>query len=246
MKVLQRFERWVNQVLEGGLAGLLGARIQPVDIARRLAEHMDDHRTIGAGQVYVPNRFRVFLAPTTLAGFAAFQKGLEDELAAYLGACGRESGLSFVGRVRVGLLADPELRPGRLRIESDLVDRSGVVLGDGGQRTEALHVPAPTGGQPAPPAVTLAIGPRGVRLAEARVVTLGRALDNDVIVDDGSVSRHHARLVPRGDHWMIEDLDSAHGTFVNGHRTTSSLLRPGDRLQIGRVAARLEPPEAAG
>ncbi len=244
MKALQRFETWVNQALEGGLAGLVGARIQPVDIARRLADHMEDHRTIGAGQVYVPNNFRVFVAPATLAGFAAFQKGLEDELAAFLGARAREAGLSFVGRVRVGLLADRELRPGRLRVESDLVDRRGVVLGEGGQRTEALSVPAaPTGGEAAPPPVALCVGTRRLLLGEPRSFSLGRALDNDVILDDSSVSRHHARLAPRGDHWMIEDLDSVHGTFVNGHRTTHSLLRPGDRLQIGRVAARLEPAE---
>lgn len=246
MKALQRFERWVSQALEGGLVGLLGARVQPIDIARRLADHMEDHRTIGAGRVYVPNNFRVFLAPGTLAGFASFQQGLEEELAGFLGARAREAELSFVGRVRVLLLADPGLRTERVRIEADLVDRRGVVVGEGGQNTMAL--PAQAAGSPGsavPAAMVVVLGARRITVAVARTISIGRDLDNDIIVDDSSVSRHHARLVPRGDHWMLEDLKSTHGTFVNSHRTSASLLRPGDRVQIGRVQARLESAEGA-
>jgi len=243
MKAFQRFENWVNQLIEGGLVGWLGARIQPVDIARRLADHMTDHRAIGAGRLYVPNNFRVYLAPATLAGFAGFKTRLEDELAVFLGARAREADLHFVGRVRVLLLADAALRPERMRIESDLVDRRGVVVGEGGERTEALPVES-VPGSPLPPAVALVIGTRRLLLAPGTAVTLGRALDNDVILDDTSVSRHHARLDPRGEHWMIEDQGSAHGTYVNSHRVSASLLRPGDRLQLGRVVIRVEAPEA--
>ncbi len=253
MRALQRFENWFNQLIEGGLVSLLGARIQPVDIARRLADHMADHRTIGAGRLYVPNNYRVYLAPATLASFASFKSGLEDELAAFIHARARESDYHFIGRVRVLLLAAPELRPERIRIESDLVDRRGVVLGEGGQRTEAMaaHNP-PAGAQapptppeaPATPAIALVIGRRRVLLATDQVLGLGRALDNTVIIDDTSVSRHHARLERRGEHWMIEDLGSTHGTFVNSHRVTASLLRPGDRVQLGRVVIRVEAEEA--
>jgi len=245
MKALRRFEAWFNQLLEGGLAGRLGARIQPVDLARRLADHMEDHRTVGAGRLYVPNNFRVYLAPATLAGFATFKGGLEEELSAFLGARAREAGYHFVGRVRVLLLADAELRAERLRIESDLVDRRGVVLGEGGQATAAIDVqaaPAP----PGPPALALVIGERRVPLVDRREVKVGRALDNQVILEDTTVSRHHARLVPRGDHWMVEDLGSTHGCFVNSHRVTTSLLRPGDRLQLGSVVAHVTNEDGEG
>jgi hypothetical protein len=249
MKALQRFENWINQLMEGGLVSLLGARIQPVDIARRLADHMADHRTIGAGRLYVPNNYRVYLAPPTLASFASFKTGLEDELASFIRARAREADYHFVGRVRVLLLPDTGLRPERLRIESDLVDRRGVVLGEGGDRTEAIIVkPAPVpGAAPRPaaaPEIVLCIGQRRVPLAAGTSLSLGRAMDNDVIVDDSSVSRHHARLDPRGDHWMIEDLGSTHGTFVNSQPVSASLLRPGDRLQLGRAVIRIEAAEA--
>lgn len=249
MKALQRFENWMNQLMEGGLVSLLGARIQPVDIARRLADHMADHRTIGAGRLYVPNNYRVYLAPATLASFASFKTGLEDELASFIRARARESDYHFIGRVRVLLLPDTGLRAERMRIESDLVDRRGVVLGEGGDRTEAITVdPAPKPPEaprpPAAPTLVLCIGQRRVPLVGAGSLSLGRAMDNGLIIDDSSVSRHHARLDPRGDHWMIEDLGSTHGTFVNSHRVSASLLRPGDRLQLGRAVIRVEAAEA--
>jgi ABC transport system ATP-binding/permease protein len=66
-----------------------------------------------------------------------------------------------------------------------------------------------------------------------------------VILDDASVSRHHARLTPRGRYWVLEDLDSSHGVFVNGRRVAASLLRPGDQVRIGGVMARLARIDAA-
>jgi len=238
VNALRRFEDWVNDALEGGLGGLLGAQIQPVDIAKRLAEHMEDHRTIGAGRVYVPNIFRAYLAPRTLLGVASFQVALEDELAAFLDARAREGGFHFLGRVRVRLLADPALRAERLRIEADLVDRHGLVVGPAGQGTEAIALPAARPAE-APRAVALVVGRRRLAIDHERPVTIGRALDNDA-----SISRHHARLVPRGTHWMLEDLGSTHGSFVNGHGVTASLLRAGDRIRLGGVALRIEAREA--
>ena len=51
------------------------------------------------------------------------------------------------------------------------------------------------------------------------VITIGKAQDNDYIIDHPQVSRHHARLVSgEQDCWFLEDLESSNGTFVNGHK----------------------------
>lgn len=65
------------------------------------------------------------------------------------------------------------------------------------------------------------------------VVTIGRAADNNVMVDDEMASRQHARIVSSGDVHTIYDLGSANGTLVNGRPVTQQPIRPGDQITIG-------------
>ncbi len=68
---------------------------------------------------------------------------------------------------------------------------------------------------------------------ERPVTTLGRWADNDVIVDDRWVSRHHARIRREGERYVLEDLDSKNGTFVNGQRIGGpTVLNDGDEVQV--------------
>lgn len=65
--------------------------------------------------------------------------------------------------------------------------------------------------------------------------TIGRAPDNDVVLDDPSVSGHHARLAWSDGKLLVEDLSSANGTFVDGERVTRVTTRAGAELRVGRV-----------
>lgn len=66
-------------------------------------------------------------------------------------------------------------------------------------------------------------------------LSLGRAEENNIHLDDDDVSRHHALMVREGDEYRLRDLNSANGTFVNGHRIVEALLFPGDKIRIGLV-----------
>ena len=69
---------------------------------------------------------------------------------------------------------------------------------------------------------------------------LGRLDSCDVVVEDLSVSRLHARLVYRAGAWILQDLDSTNGTIVNGRRVGRCVLRPGDRVRLGEHAIRVD------
>ena len=72
------------------------------------------------------------------------------------------------------------------------------------------------------------------------VATLGRAQSARVVLDDTSVSAHHAMLRPVDGGWAIEDLGSRNGTLVNGRPATAQVaLECGDAIQLGRVRLRL-------
>jgi pSer/pThr/pTyr-binding forkhead associated (FHA) protein len=66
------------------------------------------------------------------------------------------------------------------------------------------------------------------------MLTLGRLPDNDVVIDNPAVSSHHACLFRDGDDWVIEDLDSKNGTFVNGKRVARQVLQHGVVLLVGK------------
>jgi len=78
---------------------------------------------------------------------------------------------------------------------------------------------------------------------------VGRSDDNGVVLDDVSVSRRHARLVIESGNLLVEDLGSASGTFIDGHRIpphSPNLVEANQTLRFGNVEARFVPPTVAG
>ena len=78
-----------------------------------------------------------------------------------------------------------------------------------------------------------------VDLIEERV-TMGRALDNMLRLEDGTVSHHHAMLIVDAAEYKVRDLNSTNGTRVNGIRIVETALHNGDSLRVGSVEMRYE------
>src|SRR5690348_10285977 len=72
-------------------------------------------------------------------------------------------------------------------------------------------------------------------------ITIGRAPDNMIVIDDPSVSNRHALLELTGETYRLKDLDSTNGTKVNGVPITETVLRFDDRVRFGAIDARYEP-----
>ena len=81
----------------------------------------------------------------------------------------------------------------------------------------------------------------GTRLALADPISVGRAPDNSVQLDERTVSRHHARFIPDDGAAFVEDAGSSHGTFVDGKKVEGRRrLQDGMSIQIGDVEVRVE------
>ena len=71
-------------------------------------------------------------------------------------------------------------------------------------------------------------------------ISIGRAPDSTIVVDDAFASVQHAQLVPNGIHWMVEDLGSTNGTYIDRVRVSGpTVLKPGSTLRVGRTALEL-------
>jgi pSer/pThr/pTyr-binding forkhead associated (FHA) protein len=72
-----------------------------------------------------------------------------------------------------------------------------------------------------------------LQLRGGESVLLGRSRSCDLALRSPDASRRHAEIVPAADGWIVRDLDSTNGTFVNGQRVSERALRTGDRIEIG-------------
>jgi hypothetical protein len=71
-------------------------------------------------------------------------------------------------------------------------------------------------------------------------VTIGRAEDSTITLTDDYASTRHARLVPRGEEWVVEDLGSTNGTYIDRDRVTAATPVPaGTRIRIGKTVLEL-------
>jgi pSer/pThr/pTyr-binding forkhead associated (FHA) protein len=80
--------------------------------------------------------------------------------------------------------------------------------------------------------------PRAVKVAAS--MTIGRAPECELRIEDTYASQQHARLFGKNGSWYVEDLGSTNGTFVNDQKLASpAIVQPGDSIRIGTTVLEL-------
>jgi hypothetical protein len=245
--VLRTLEQKIEALFEGVFGRAFRANVQPVELARKLAKEMDDHRTISVSRVYVPNEYTIYLSPGDREQFASYEESLKVELQEYLMEHARRESYALLSSPRVLLETDDDLELGEFGIATRMAQPKGAA---------AAREPAPAAGatmiyKPKPAetgqpteavtagelgmereVVTLSLDGTRHEITKRRVV-LGRGKDADIQVTDPNVSRRHAEVVQEGAAYWVVDLDSTNGIEVNGQRTRRAKLQPGDTVKLG-------------
>ncbi|MGV8966145.1 MAG: FHA domain-containing protein [Cellulomonas sp.] len=78
-------------------------------------------------------------------------------------------------------------------------------------------------------------------LLDAEKTVAGRSVDADIFLDDVTVSRRHAEFVRENDDFVVRDIGSLNGTYINRTRIDSAVLRSGDEVQIGKYRLTFHP-----
>jgi DNA-binding NtrC family response regulator len=76
---------------------------------------------------------------------------------------------------------------------------------------------------------------------DQNTITIGSKDDNEIVLEDGTVSRKHCRIVQADDTYVAEDLDSTNGTYINGVRIKRAYLEPGSVLAVGNTRIEFNP-----
>src|SRR5438270_11461115 len=122
VEALQRFESFVERLMEGSFARLFRSPIQPAEVAKRLEREMEAHPTISVGRTYVPNHYEVELNPEDFAEFEPFRHSLEHNMAEFISDLAAERGYSLVSRPKVGLQSDNNVPKRGIEITTRLSD----------------------------------------------------------------------------------------------------------------------------
>jgi hypothetical protein len=249
--VLRAIEQKIEALFEGVFGRAFRTNVQPVELARKLAKEMDDHRTISVSRVYVPNEYTVFLSPDDRAQFEGYETSLLGELEEYLGEHARKEDYALLSPPKVLMETDDDLAVGEFGIATRMVQpRRGRRLdeADGAPPPQAEPGATMIYKPKAGPEATAAASPSelGVerevavlswdgerREVDKRRVVLGRSRDCDIQLADPNVSRRHAELRQEGSAFWVVDLDSTNGLEVNGRRVKRAKLADGDTFTIG-------------
>lgn len=249
MSVLRNLEAKLGGLVEGAFSRAFSSKVEPVEIARKLAKEMDDAKMASISRVYVPNHYRVFLSPDDRSHFATYEPALRKELSDYLLEHARAEGLALTSRPQVEFLTDERLALGEFGIQAQMLDTPEPApqapaapdvpsQGDFGHTMvyspdRAARVLESPPSRPTPRRRAVLAGEGRRTAVDVDPFTLGRSRDCDLVVDDPNVSRRHAELRADGESWRVVDLGSTNGIKVNRRRVDEALLRSGDRITLG-------------
>ena len=252
MSVLRNLESKLAGLVEGTFSRAFKSEVRPVEIARKLAKEMDEHRVQSLSRVYAPNEYAVWLSRADREQFEGYEGELREELSGYLLEHARRERIALLTQPVVEFRTDERLRLGEFGIQARMVrpgedpEREHPSQGDEGHTmvysaserlSEQLREP-----DPRRRTARLLVEGR-TEIIGSNGAVLGRSRDSDVVLEDANVSRRHAEVRPSGASWIVRDLGSTNGVKVNGRQIEGAQsLKTGDEIELGtcRIVFELE------
>ncbi len=184
-----------------------------------------------AGELVAPNVYTLLAHPGSIDNWK--KPELLDTLVDILETSAQQGHMRFDGVPGITIAEDATVAPGHFNLIASFRTQSVAETKNMKTDTAELHM---QGEDTMPDNAFLIIeGVKTFPLSEP-VVNIGRRLDNTLVIDDPRVSRNHAQLRAIKGRFVLFDLNSTGGTFVNGQRANQTVLYPGDVISLAGVA----------
>src|SRR3981081_2000854 len=121
MSILRNIESKLEGLFEGAFSRTFKSKVQPVEIARKLAKEMQGNKTVSISRTYVPNQYLVYLSSQDRQQFEGYEDGVLKELSDYLLEHARSEGLALITRPTVEFRPDARLGLGEFATQALLV-----------------------------------------------------------------------------------------------------------------------------
>lgn len=226
-KGLSRLENLVQDLVEGTFGRLFGGHLELLDVANHLARAIEDNEHKGQREVI----YQVYLNPEDFRVLTESNPELIQILAAKAQKLGLKMDKAGTNSPPVRLISDPGLRQRRISVSTHVVDD------EAGDQITRTYRHRQTGvlnlrRMQERDAFLFLQGRRHISLNQP-LISLGRRIENDIVLDHPSVSRQHAQIRWRLGNFILYDISGRGRTMVNGHLAQEHVLRPGDVIGLG-------------
>ena len=229
---LDQLEAKIQKLVEDQLAGILPGLKLEDRIIQRLATAVKENIVQQRDdRAIAPNEFTLIVATETSPMWK--EQSTIDALKNIITTASRDVGLKFVTQPTINVTTDDTFSADEIKVIAShklepVGDTQGIQSTTGSPESgEADNIPEN--------AFLIVEGVKVHPLNES-VVNIGRRLENQLVIDDPRVSRNHAQLRAIKGRFVLFDLNSTGGTFVNGQRTSQTVLYPGDVISLAGVA----------
>lgn len=227
---LQEIEARLQALIEIDLPGIIpGIKVDDVIVQKLAGAIQLNTITLEDGSIFAPNIYTLQLNPEALPAWQ--DKKLLTVLLNSITSVAHEIGLKFTTTPSITLSSDVNLSLNDAHV---VASHRAEPMADT-NATPQNPEPADEHGSIPENAFLIVEGVKVFPLS-APVINIGRRLDNQLIIDDPRVSRNHAQLRSIKGRFVVFDLNSTGGTFVNGQRTSQSVLYPGDVISLAGVS----------
>jgi hypothetical protein len=229
MKIsLAKIEARLQALVEGSAERLFASNHPPANLAQRLIGAMQANLQPGPdGRLVAPNLYTLQVHPSQVQSLAE-NRALLEGLTQTLRETGIQAGVIFPAPPVVRVSGAFKIHPGEVQVVAqnslaNLPETSDMVVEN---LSEPEAIPSN--------AFLIVDGTQNVPLTQS-VINIGRRKDNHIVIDDQRVSRVHAQMRAMKGRYVIFDLDSLGGTFINGEAIHHCPLAPGDVISLSGV-----------
>ena len=223
-------ERKIQTLLEQNLVFLWKRHLDSQILALELARTLQQSPNISGKQSsrrVAPHLYKLIIHPQTATEIKEAMPQLESHLSSQITEIVKSLGMILVAQPEIQLKEDHTIARGSVKITTEAVDFSSAEtrqitpLATGNSDTMSIAN-----------AYIIVNGDYHYSLSNS-MVTIGRNLDNDIIIENPDVSRSHAQIRLRLNKWVLYDTNSNLGTLLNNQQIKEQVLENGDVISIG-------------
>jgi hypothetical protein len=241
MSFLRNLESKIANLIEGTFSRAFSSEVRPIEIARKLAREMEEHKSFSVSRTYVPNEYRVYLSPRDRERLAEYEDALIAELAGYLLEHARRERLALLSRPVIEFQTDSRLRLGEFGIQTRVTHPEGEHADVAEQPAGAGDLPLPEPpAEPSPPLGAPPVAPQG-RPAAGREPGVGRTMVYSSAERVAAPLEESARMRPQTGVLVVDGtriVVPGEGAIVGRSRTCEIVL---EDPNVSRRHAELRP-----